>query len=108
MPASCTDGTIIIRLRHYSKPGHAHWTQPRRWIRGVRAASLPLKAHCKYAAAYPCTVLSCCTPERKAMKDVILIDAGTGNLRSVQKALESIGANVLRTDDPQEIHSGKR
>jgi glutamine amidotransferase len=42
------------------------------------------------------------------MKDVILIDAGTGNLRSVQKALESIGANVLRTDDPQKIHSGKR
>ncbi len=35
------------------------------------------------------------------MNDVILIDAGTGNLRSVQKALESIGANVLRTDDPQ-------
>jgi imidazole glycerol-phosphate synthase subunit HisH len=42
------------------------------------------------------------------MKDVILIDAGTGNLRSVQKALENIGANVLRTDDPQKILSGKR
>jgi glutamine amidotransferase len=42
------------------------------------------------------------------MKDVILIDAGTGNLRSVQKALETIGANVLRTDDPQKVISGKR
>jgi len=42
------------------------------------------------------------------MKEVILIDAGTGNLRSVQKALESIGANVERTDDPQKVLSGKR
>lgn len=37
------------------------------------------------------------------MKDVILIDAGTGNLRSVQKALEHVGASVLRTDDPQKV-----
>jgi glutamine amidotransferase len=37
------------------------------------------------------------------MKDVTLIDAGTGNLRSVQKALESIGATVTRTDDPQVV-----
>lgn len=42
------------------------------------------------------------------MKDVVLIDAGTGNLRSVQKALENIGANVTRTDDPQRVLSGKR
>ena len=42
------------------------------------------------------------------MNDVILIDAGTGNLRSVQKALESIGANVLRTDDPNKVSSGKK
>jgi len=42
------------------------------------------------------------------MKEVILVDAGTGNLRSVQKALESIGANVLRTDDPQKVLSGER
>ena len=42
------------------------------------------------------------------MKDVILIDAGTGNLRSVQKALEAIGANVERTDDPQKVLSGKK
>ena len=37
------------------------------------------------------------------MKDVILIDAGTGNLRSVQKALEYVGASVTRTDDPYAV-----
>jgi len=42
------------------------------------------------------------------MNDVILIDAGTGNLRSVQKALESVGARVTRTDDPTQVWSGKR
>jgi len=42
------------------------------------------------------------------MKDVVLIDAGTGNLRSVQKALESVGANVTRTGDPQKVLSGER
>lgn len=42
------------------------------------------------------------------MPSAILIDAGTGNLRSVQKALETIGANVERTDDPQKVLSGKR
>ena len=42
------------------------------------------------------------------MNDVILIDAGTGNLRSVQKALESIGANVLRTDDLGKVSTGKK
>jgi len=45
------------------------------------------------------------------MQDVILIDAGTGNLRSVQKALESVGANVVRTDDPhtlQRVLAGQR
>jgi len=42
------------------------------------------------------------------MNDVILVDAGTGNLRSVQKALESIGANVLRTNDPHRVLSGRR
>jgi glutamine amidotransferase len=42
------------------------------------------------------------------MNDVVLIDAGTGNLRSVQKALESIGANVERTDDPQKVIDGNR
>lgn len=42
------------------------------------------------------------------MKNIILIDAGTGNLRSVQKALEAVGANVERTDDPQKVLSGKK
>ena len=42
------------------------------------------------------------------MKDIILIDAGTGNLRSVQKALESVVATVERTDDPQKVSSGKK
>ena len=39
---------------------------------------------------------------------VILIDVGTGNLRSVQKALETVGANIERTDDPQKVLAGKR
>lgn len=42
------------------------------------------------------------------MNDVVLIDAGTGNLRSVQKALETVGANVERTDDPRKVLAGKR
>ena len=42
------------------------------------------------------------------MKDVILIDVGTGNLRSVQKALEAVGATVERTDDPQKVLSGTK
>ncbi len=42
------------------------------------------------------------------MSEVILIDAGTGNLRSVQKALESIGANVERTDDPQKVLAAEK
>jgi imidazole glycerol-phosphate synthase subunit HisH len=42
------------------------------------------------------------------MKDVILIDAGTGNLRSVQKALESLGAHVLRTSKPDEVLTGSK
>ena len=41
-------------------------------------------------------------------KEIILTDAGTGNLRSVQKALEAVGANVLRTDDPKKVISGGR
>lgn len=42
------------------------------------------------------------------MKEIILIDAGTGNLRSVQKALEFVGANVERTNDPQKVLSAKK
>lgn len=42
------------------------------------------------------------------MKEIILIDAGTGNLRSVQKALESMGAQVTRTDDPEQVLNAKK
>src|SRR5574339_721764 len=42
------------------------------------------------------------------MNETILIDAGTGNLRSVQKALESVGALVERTDEPGRVLSGKK
>ena len=42
------------------------------------------------------------------MRDVILIDAGTGNLRSVQKALECVGANVERTNDSKIVLSGRK
>ena len=42
------------------------------------------------------------------MKEMILIDAGTGNLRSVQKALEFFGANVERTDDPRRVLAAKK
>ncbi len=37
-----------------------------------------------------------------------MIDAGTGNLRSVQKALESLGASVKRTDNPQDVLCGAK
>jgi glutamine amidotransferase len=39
---------------------------------------------------------------------IILIDYGVGNLRSVQKALTSVGADVVQTDDPQRILSGDK
>jgi glutamine amidotransferase len=42
------------------------------------------------------------------MKDIVLIDAGTGNLRSVQKALESVGANVLRTEDADKVLNAQK
>lgn len=42
------------------------------------------------------------------MKEVTLIDAGTGNLRSVQKALEAVGAHVERTGDPRRVSSAER
>ena len=39
---------------------------------------------------------------------IILIDAGTGNLRSVHKALEQTGAAVTVTSDPEQVASGLR
>lgn len=41
-------------------------------------------------------------------KSITLIDAGTGNLRSVHKALQSVGAEVAVTDDPQIVQRGGR
>lgn len=40
--------------------------------------------------------------------ELILIDAGTGNLRSVQKALEAVGAGVLCTNDPRKVKEAGR
>jgi len=34
------------------------------------------------------------------MRDIVIVDAGIGNLRSVQKAFERVGASPLITDDP--------
>lgn len=43
-----------------------------------------------------------------AKNELILIDAGTGNLRSVQKALEAVGADVLCTNDPRKVKDAGR
>jgi glutamine amidotransferase len=40
--------------------------------------------------------------------EIILIDAGTGNLRSVNKALESLGARVRLTRDPHVAVRGSK
>ena len=39
---------------------------------------------------------------------VILVDAGTGNLHSVQHALQQLGAGVNLTDDPAVVRRGGR
>jgi glutamine amidotransferase len=39
---------------------------------------------------------------------LILIDAGTGNLHSVQKALETLGARVVRTQDADQVRRARR
>lgn len=39
---------------------------------------------------------------------VTIIDYGIGNLRSIEKALETVGATVHRTDDPQAVASADR
>jgi imidazole glycerol-phosphate synthase subunit HisH len=38
----------------------------------------------------------------------VIIDYGIGNLRSVQKAFEAVGADVVRSDDPDVIRSAPR
>jgi glutamine amidotransferase len=40
--------------------------------------------------------------------EIILIDAGTGNLRSVHKAMESLGARVNLTRDPDRAVRGSK
>src|ERR1044071_3646374 len=89
------DVTIIIKPKRCSRPGRGRWRSRPRSIRVARGAFPPQKGQCK-------------GEQGGKMKDVILIDAGTGNLRSVQKALESVGANVLLTEDPEKVLSGKR
>ncbi|MEK7122788.1 MAG: imidazole glycerol phosphate synthase subunit HisH, partial [Patescibacteria group bacterium] len=39
---------------------------------------------------------------------IVLIDYGIGNLRSVQKALEHVGAEVVLTDDAKIILSAEK
>jgi imidazole glycerol-phosphate synthase subunit HisH len=38
----------------------------------------------------------------------VIIDYGIGNLRSVQKAFEAVGAEVIRSDDPEVIRSAQK
>lgn len=39
---------------------------------------------------------------------VVIIDYGIGNLRSMEKALAAVGAEVCRTDRPEEIRKGDK
>ncbi len=34
---------------------------------------------------------------------IALVDYGAGNLRSVEKAFDAIGASIKRTDDPEDV-----
>ena len=55
--------------------------------------------------------VSLCYPfgiEEEEMNEIVLIDVGTGNLRSVQKALEFVGATVERTDEPLKVLAAKK
>lgn len=40
--------------------------------------------------------------------EILLVDAGTGNLRSVEHALLSLGARIRRISDPQDLRQGGR
>ena len=42
------------------------------------------------------------------MSSVAIVDYGMGNLRSVQKALEHVGAHVIVTDDPSRLRDVDR
>ena len=39
-------------------------------------------------------------------RNIVLIDVGTGNLRSVRKALESVGASIVLTSKPEVVIQG--
>lgn len=39
---------------------------------------------------------------------ITIIDYGIGNLRSIEKAFDRVGVNVLRTDDPRRIADAER
>ncbi len=39
---------------------------------------------------------------------IVMIDYGVGNLRSVHKALASVGAEVVQSDDPETILAGEK
>lgn len=41
-------------------------------------------------------------------REVLLVDVGVGNLRSVEKALASLGATVKRAADPQQVAQAER
>ena len=47
-------------------------------------------------------------PLRTAKKMIAIIDYGMGNLRSVSKALEKLGSEVIVTSDPQAIRSAEK
>ena len=39
---------------------------------------------------------------------IVLVDVGTGNLHSVQHALQSLGVEVLRTNRPEDVETATR
>jgi imidazole glycerol-phosphate synthase subunit HisH len=41
-------------------------------------------------------------------KEIVMVDAGTGNLHSVEQALLFLGAQVRRTSDPADLQPGAR
>src|SRR5688572_7600425 len=96
---------IITRRKLCSKLLRGRWMLLHYLIQDAVEQSRPPRERCS-KAGMPFT--GCFATEVWKMKDIILIDAGTGNLRSVQKALEKVGATVERTDDPQKVSSGKK
>jgi glutamine amidotransferase len=58
-----------------------------------------------HALKFSTTTSSCIDMKTKT---IVLIDAGTGNLRSVHKALEHAGAEVIQTTDPRLVADGGR